>query len=46
MFKISATYNGEELQVKNGKSLPVEMPSNNIKPNMELYTGKIGRAHV
>ena len=39
MFKISATYNGEELQVKNGKSLPVEMPSNNIKPNMELYTG-------
>ncbi|MBI3232493.1 MAG: OmpA family protein, partial [Bacteroidetes bacterium] len=39
MFKITAKYNGEELVVKKGQSLPVEMPSTNIKPEMELYIG-------
>jgi hypothetical protein len=39
MFKITAEFNNQELLLKNDKKLNVEMPSKNIKPNMNVFTG-------
>jgi len=40
MFKITAEFNNQELILKNDKKINVEMPSKNIKPNMNVFTGK------
>jgi hypothetical protein len=40
MFKITAEFNKQELLLRNDKKLDVEMPSKNIKPNMNVFTGK------
>jgi hypothetical protein len=37
MFTIKATAGGEELELKKGKELDVELPSVNTRPDMELF---------
>ncbi len=39
MFRVTANYNGEPLKVRKGKTLPVEMPSKNMKKDMQLFYG-------
>jgi hypothetical protein len=39
MMKITATYNGQELKLKDAQSLQVAMPSMNIQPGMTVFTG-------
>ncbi len=39
MFTIKANLNGEELQLKEGQKLDVQMPSANIKDGMQVFTG-------
>ncbi len=38
MFKIAATANGEDLTLKKGEILKVEMPTINMRNNMSLFT--------
>ncbi len=39
MFTVKARYNGEELKLKKGQTLQIEMPSANIKKDMEVFVG-------
>lgn len=39
MFKITAHFNNEELILNTNKNLDVEMPSKNVKSNMNVFTG-------
>lgn len=39
MFKITATFNEQELEIKKDKPLNVEMPSKNIQSKMNVFTG-------
>ncbi len=39
MLNITASFEGEKLKIKDGKALKVEMPSNNIKTDMQVFTG-------
>lgn len=39
MFTIVAKYNGEELKLKDGKSMDIEMPSSNMKNDMQVFVG-------
>lgn len=39
MLNITASYQGEMLKIKDGKALKIEMPSNNIKTDMQVFNG-------
>ena len=39
MFEISASLNGEPLQMKKGAAINVDMPSTNIKNDMQVFKG-------
>ncbi|MFY8020349.1 MAG: hypothetical protein ACOVP1_04095, partial [Bacteroidia bacterium] len=40
MFEVKATQNGKNLKLKSGKSMAVEMPSNNLKEGMNVFVAE------
>ncbi len=40
MFEVKAIQNGKNLKLKSGKSMAVEMPSNNIKEGMNVFVAE------
>ncbi len=40
MFEINATQNGQNLRLKNGKEMKIEMPSKNIKDGMNVFVAE------
>ncbi|MFN7312185.1 MAG: OmpA family protein [Bacteroidota bacterium] len=46
MFSINAYANNKALKIKKGNALKVVMPSNNMKPDMEIFNGVVNSAGV
>ncbi|MDI1233112.1 MAG: OmpA family protein [bacterium] len=40
MFNLNASYNGQQLKIKQGESIQVEMPSLNLKNDMQIFVGE------
>ncbi len=40
MFEVKATQNGKNLKLKSGKSMGIEMPSNNLKEGMNVFVAE------
>jgi|GEM_PF-2378740 len=40
MFRMEATYQGQELELRSGKKIDVQMPSNNMQKGMKVFVGK------
>lgn len=40
MFEVKATQNGKNLKLKSGKSMAIEMPSNNLKEGMNVFVAE------
>ncbi|MES2619184.1 MAG: OmpA family protein [Bacteroidota bacterium] len=46
MFSVKAFYKGKELKIKSGSGINIQMPSDNIQNNMQVFLAKAGNEGV